>query len=424
VAPRSLARRLGEGFGVAVALAAFFVAGDWLGPRVLPASIRPRPNAFGGITIEAMAAQENVPEGYDPTKGIPTPEERRHDDDRSPDRRAVEARSAAIRHDILAIQEEARQHGGWEKWQAETKSCRENLKARLDAPIEQPPAELTRYHAPLEGLNDFPLFEIDPRFRINHLYEPEAFDKFRKEQPVAVVTRWLRQKGIDLIFVPVPKMTEIYIEHFIDPCPGDGVIAPHLRRILLELLERDVEVVDGFPLFRARRDDGREYLYNAVDTHWSPRGTRVMAKALADRIERYRWAAQSRYDLPIAHTYVAEYVFPEFIRGYNLLTPRQGERARKVQTTNFSQVVMNGGGLPPDDPKSPVILIGHSYVRDLKSQLVKELNMRIHSVASDESTTEAFADFLREPELLAHTRVIVWITTEQHMSHFKPLPPL
>jgi hypothetical protein len=41
---------------------------------------------------------------------------------------------------------------------------------------------------------------------------------------------------------------------------------------------------------------------------------------------------------------------------------------------------------------------------------------------SSQQTTEAFADFLREPELLANAKVVVWIITEAHMTHFAPMP--
>jgi hypothetical protein len=41
---------------------------------------------------------------------------------------------------------------------------------------------------------------------------------------------------------------------------------------------------------------------------------------------------------------------------------------------------------------------------------------------SSAQTTQAFADFLRDPDLLEGVRVVIWVTTEQHMTHFQPLP--
>jgi hypothetical protein len=75
-----------------------------------------------------------------------------------------------------------------------------------------------------------------------------------------------------------------------------------------------------------------------------------------------------------------------------------------------------------DDPTSPVLVIGNSYVRDFREQLIKELNLLTLTKLGDNQTTEPFVDFLRDPTQLAHCRVVVWITTEQHMAWFKPMP--
>jgi len=86
-------------------------------------------------------------------------------------------------------------------------------------------------------------------------------------------------------------------------------------------------------------------------------------------------------------------------------------------------VRMQDGERPPDDPNSPVMVMGHSFVPKFREQLIKELNLLIYTRAFDHQTTESFADFLRDPELLAHCRVLVWICTTQHMTWFHPLPP-
>ena len=96
----------------------------------------------------------------------------------------------------------------------------------------------------LEGRGDFALFESSPENYLRYLYDPESLKQFRTRRPVVAAARWLKSLGIDVIFVPVPKMTEVYPEHFADHCPSDRFVAPQVRRIVLELLESDVEVVD------------------------------------------------------------------------------------------------------------------------------------------------------------------------------------
>jgi hypothetical protein len=69
-----------------------------------------------------------------------------------------------------------------------------------------------------------------------------------------------------------------------------------------------------------------------------------------------------------------------------------------------------------------VLVVGHSYAPKFCDQLVKEANLRVRSQISSGLTTECFAAFLRNPELLDHCRVVVWITTEQHLTHFHAMP--
>ena len=107
--------------------------------------------------------------------------------------------------------------------------------------------------------------------------------------------------------------------------------------------------------------------------------------------------------------------------GWQALNERQQSLAKAVQTTTQVCVTMPSGELVAEDLSSPVFLLGHSYTLDFREQLIKELNLFMRNRGS--ATTEGFADFLRDPELLAGCRVLVWITTEQHMTHYDPLPP-
>jgi hypothetical protein len=216
----------------------------------------------------------------------------------------------------------------------------------------------------------------------------------------------------------------------LDPCPADGIIAPHVRRALLEMLEDGVEVVDGLSLFRPVRDPAPEYLYNTADSHWAPRAMTLMAKELADRIARYRFGAEARKAPPIVKTAPGPFSiqglrFPASVErqnGWPALTDRQKELAAAAQPTSLPHVTLPDGRVPPDDRESPVLVIGHSYVVHFRERLIKELNLLTHTRIGSAVTTESFADFLREPELLDHCRVVVWITTEHHLPYFKPLP--
>ena len=345
----------------------------------------------------------------------------------------AEARAKLIGRDADGIRAECQRAaaGDWERWQRETEPYRAALGARVAALKVRDPPGATALEAlsdALEANDGFPLFEVGARRHLNYLYAPESLARFREQRPVVAAQDWLKQRGIDLIFVPAPKMTEIYSEHFFDPSPPDGIVAPHVRRTLLELLEAGVEVVDGFRLFRSYRYADSEYLYNTADPHWAPRAMRIMARAVAERLARYDFAVRARFALPIVTAepggYLLDYC-PGGIGspgGWSVLTNRQARRATAVQPTKQARVALPNGSLPPDDPQSPVLLMGHSYTADFREQLIKELNMSVRTSAGAGYTTESFVDFLRAPELLDGCRVVVWVTTEQHMTHFQPLP--
>ena len=423
-ARRSLLRRTIEIVLVVTILLITFVSGVWFGPSITPWY-------FHGQEPALVPIPKWTPSPiYDTSKGFPVPGAPAPVDPRQDEPQAVKARTEAIQRTAAVIREECQRAAGgdWEKWQKDTQSYRNDLKAKLAALRDLPPPQDGPLYEALEGRDGFPLFEVDSRKMLAYLHDPATLDAFRREQPVVAAHRWFRQQGIDLIFVPVPKMTEIYVEHFLDPCPADGIVAPHVRRTLLELLDAGVEVVDGFPLFRSLRDTDAEYLYNTADTHWAPRATRIMAKEIADRISRYRFGARARFTLPIVRTFLGPYIIRGNIGAFDefgssvLINPEQQERARPVQTTTLTEVRFPDNSLLRDDPESPVLLTGHSYVENFREQLVKELNLLTHTRSFHHQTTEIFVDFLRQPEELAHCRVVVWISTEHHLTQFKPMP--
>jgi hypothetical protein len=414
---------------VCVAVVASFLAGAWYNPP-------PK---------DAASTQQTTAMAYDANLGFPKPDSPRRVDPPQAEPRAVSGRAGSIHDEVAAIKAECQRaaSGDWDKWERDTASYRQTLKARVQAlkPLDlqapktdDSPAQDTGPIAsqPLGGIDDFPLCEVGARERLNHLTDPASLDSFRQQRAVVAANRWLRERGIDLIFVPLPKMTSVYIEHFINPCPPDGIIAPRLRQISLELLESDVEVVDAFSLFRFTRDLGEDYLYNTADTHWAPRGMRIMARNLAKRIARYRFGARAEYSLPIFNTLMGPYGLaryqPELKRvfplqdGWPALSPEQQERAVNAQTTTDLLTKMPNGQALASDPKSPVILMGHSYVDYFRDHLARELNSNLHVFRGGNNTTETFEDFLREPDLLKNCRVLVWITTEQHMTRFHPMP--
>jgi hypothetical protein len=425
---RSSFGRFLEYFALAIALVGCLGIGYWLGIHDHLKDPPPSP-LYGSQSTEpkndAAAANSQI----DAPRPVVL---------QQPEAAALESRAKAIdstKETILAECQKAA-GGDWDRWESETEHCRSALRTRL---VEMKPFDPIREYwmkekpQALAGKAGFPLFEIYPRESLEYLYNPPCLDQFRHDRAVLAAHRWLSQRGIDLIFVAIPSMPEVYIEHFIDATPPDGIIAPRVRRLYLDLLMENVEVVDGRTLFRPVREPDPEYLYNTADTHWAPRGMRIMAKEIAARIQRYQFGAKAKSSPPIVKAapgpfdiqHAASAVIPGNLPnmdGWWTLKADEQLLATPAQTRTVMHVTMPDGREPPDDPQSPILLIGHSYILNFREQLIKETNILPKTRMTAGQTTESFAEFLRQPDYLDGCRVVIWITNGKYLPRFTKMP--
>jgi hypothetical protein len=322
-------------------------------------------------------------------------------------------RAESIRQSIQALQEECRRNAGgdWLRWEALLAPYRGDLAARIQTtrPFNPTaPGFFEARSALLEAKDGFPLFECAPQLYLQYLLAPECLTAFRTDRPVVACARWLKQKDIDLLFVPVPKMTEIYPEHFADHCPGDRIVAPQMRHVLLELLEADVEVVDALPCLLAQRDRTPLPLYQPADPHWAPLGQACVARAIAEHLKRYDFVAAARQSPPVYKIVEGPYSPFSAQAAQAALNPQQRPRAENAHARTCAIITrQEGGGFYSRE--SPVVLIGDSYNLGLTELLGKEINIPVHPHHGAGQTTQAFTDFLRDPDLLNHCKVVVWL---------------
>src|ERR1019366_10596082 len=92
-------------------------------------------------------------------------------------------------------------------------------------------------------------------------------------------SKWLRSANVDLIFVPVPKMIEVYANKVVPGVPPDGIVAPHMRKLFFDLLSQDIEIVDLLPSYLAAAKADPEPLFMPADSHWSDRAQQIAARA-------------------------------------------------------------------------------------------------------------------------------------------------
>ena len=66
--------------------------------------------------------------------------------------------------------------------------------------------------------------------------------------------------------------------------------------------------------------------------------------------------------------------------------------------------------------------IGDSYNGGFMELLGRELNLPIHPLAAGGNTSDAFKNFLRDPELLKDCRVLVWLVCNSSLKNPWPIP--
>lgn len=249
---------------------------------------------------------------------------------------------------------------------------------------------------------------------------PDATQKFLEGKNsidiVADFSKWLALRRIDLIYVPVPQAAQIYSDRISAKAPADRIVAPQVRRMLLELSKHAVEVIDLLPLYlKARRDNDREPLFLPADPHWSNRAEVIAADAIGERLKRYDFVTNALAS-PARYTTRQERVAYHGA-SWPFLTP--AERA-EIGDVGALQVLDQASGQPfmPSDG-APILVIGDSYTNNtsttllrgsaIPAQLARVANSPVSLQPVSGSRTEQIKELLRDPSMLEHTRVVVWI---------------
>jgi len=237
----------------------------------------------------------------------------------------------------------------------------------------------------------------------------------------------LASRGIKLLVVPAPNKASVYPEML---CAGAGSagrpVNPATRKILSELARAGIEVVDLFEVFaRAKAEGGSAGsapLYLAQDTHWSPDGMRLAAEAVAERLLERGWIERGKVPYEVKPVPISR-------RGDVLAMIRNPwiERLFPAEEMVCAQVVSADRREPyRDDPGSPVLVLGDSFLRIYQgdepgsagfiAHLAREIGLPVASLVNDGgASTLVRQELYRRPELLAGKRVVVWEFVERDL---------
>jgi hypothetical protein len=234
----------------------------------------------------------------------------------------------------------------------------------------------------------------------------------------------LAERGIALLVVPAPGKASVYPDRLSRRIARTGTDGyGHTRTFMDRLDEAGVAYVDLFAMFDAARSiEGTPPLYLAQDTHWSPEGLRLAAKMVSERVLGEGWIDRGTSS------------FEE--RTVSL--KRQGDVLRMMDSPRIAasfepeslvctQVMNPNTGEPyEDDSKSPILVLGDSFLRIYQhdepgsagfvAHLARELQRPVASIVNDGgASTLVRQELQRKPELLKDKKLVIWEFVERDL---------
>jgi lysophospholipase L1-like esterase len=254
----------------------------------------------------------------------------------------------------------------------------------------------------------------------------------------------LRELDVQLILLPVPPRAAIYADKLLDDVPRDangqiGRVDAGLKAFYEALESEGVHVLDLTDSFLAARarDDELGPVCCEQDTHWSPRGIRIAAEAVAGVIAEMDWSGE----LVPAKLHRGEQTRLEYVG--DLVDHIPGH----VETASFASIARvvaskdSREGVASDS-ESPIILLADSHGlvfssggemhctgAGLAEQIAFELDTTLDVMARRGSGDSVRRDlarrFLRNPDLPATKRVVIYCfaaRTFTESTGWKPVP--
>ena len=192
--------------------------------------------------------------------------------------------SIQMKEKIKELQIEADSHGGYEKWYAELEGFRTQLEV-YGRTIISPDGRKSVVSKNLRLPNGH---YVD--HHISGYFAPLHFKRigfeYEKRTPaeqLIYLSKYLEKKEIRFIYVPLPCKKAVYPELVVDNLviPTDGIVIPQWRKMIREVLEGGVEVLDLYPVFLKNKKD---MLY-AYEHNISPKGSALVGREIAEYLD-------------------------------------------------------------------------------------------------------------------------------------------
>jgi len=234
----------------------------------------------------------------------------------------------------------------------------------------------------------------------------------------------LTARGIQLLVMLTPDKESVYPEKLTRRAVGlQTAMSSETQELLSRLKAADVEVVDLFELFataKGSRPATVPALYLARDSHWSPAGVELAARAVAQRIAQCGWAKFGSVVYEVKPSPVNR--VGDILR---MLQVPQLETEALAEMAPCSRVCRADTGEPyKDDPRSEILVLGDSFLRIYETdepgsagfiaQLARELRQPVASIVNDGgASTLVRQELSRRSSLLSNKKVVIWEFVER-----------
>lgn len=245
------------------------------------------------------------------------------------------------------------------------------------------------------------------------------------------LTSYFRAQGIDLIILPVPQPGEIYPDRLVSEpglVPRSRIVAPHVQKLLSELMKDNTEVVNLLPSLLQAATPGSDLLWRSTDSHWSERSELIAVDLLAKRLKRYPFVEEALRARPLYNSADSSYVHGGMYLNY--LTDQEEVLSRSLLKFAAKKITPQAGGDFKYDPTAPILIVGDSFNHSvvvgtgLGPKLAHATNSPVNLLSFSGSTIEPFREIFRDPGIIKTTKVIVWVLSEGSFVNAGAYPPI
>lgn len=276
----------------------------------------------------------------------------------------------------IRFEEELKKHGTYESWNKDCISIQEKIREISSSiPSEQ---------MGIEGKDGW-LFFLKS---LQYLLGGDITSQITEKNPLPHLQsfkEFLDNQNINLLFVAIPNKEEVYFDKLLSDSiaiPGDQIVNPFSRKILKDIQNAGIEVIDLLPSFlKAKAEDSlyNEAIYQKQDTHWSYRGLQIAADLISDRIKQYSWF--------ISYKDKQEYVMVDatFQRSGDIVDRLPESKKVNYHPINLQakQVRTPDGALYKSlNSSAPIMLIGDSFTGVYESVDCKSAGVGAHIAAN------------------------------------------